>query len=86
MAGFTFSLPGRLTDTTVEEDGQIRLAGFGEAIPGTPLKVNLENIRLTSPTPGVIEGRLEQFWSNGGGSARVFTRLDNMTRELGGPS
>ena len=52
MAGFTFSLPGRLTDTTVGEDGQIRLAGFGEAIFGTPLKVNLENIRLESPAPG----------------------------------
>jgi hypothetical protein len=85
MAGFTFSLPGRLTDTTVGEDGQIRLAGFGEPIPGTPLKVNLEHIRLDSPTPGVMEGEFEQFWSNGGGSARVVARLDGMTRELGGP-
>jgi hypothetical protein len=58
---------------------------FGEPIPGTTLKVNLENIRLDAPTPGVMEGEPGQFWANGGGSARVVARLDGVTRELGGP-
>jgi hypothetical protein len=82
MPGFTFSMPRSLTDTTVREDGEIRLAGFGQGIPGMPTKVNLENIRMSSPSPGVIEGRYEQFWSTGGGSARVFARFDNVIREL----
>ena len=82
VPAFTFSLPGSLTDTTVRDDGEIHLAGFGQALPGIPTKVNLENIRFSSPSPGVMEGRYEQMWSNGGGSARVFARLDSVIREL----
>jgi hypothetical protein len=84
MLGFTFSTPGRLTESTVGEDGQIRLSGTGEPIHNSSLRYTLENIRLESPAPGVMEGEFEQRWSDTAapGIARVFVRLDNMTREI----
>jgi Big-like domain-containing protein len=82
------SIPGTLTDTSVGEDGQIRLAGSVEPFFTNNIRLSLENMRLESPNPGVMVGQYEQVWldTTASGSGRVFARIDSMTRELGGPT
>ena len=82
------SIGGSLTDTSVGEDGQIRLAGSVEPVAGHTIRIDLENMRLESPNPGVLVGQYEQVWFDtaASGSGRVFARIDSMARELGGPT
>ena len=82
------SLTGSLTATTVGEDGQARLAGSLTPLPGNSIRVSLENIRLESPNAGVIHGQYEQVWSDTtvSGTARVYGRIETLTRESGGPT
>jgi hypothetical protein len=82
------SLTGSLTTTTVGEDGQARLAGTMTPLPGNSIRVGIENMRLESPNAGVIHGQYEQVWSDTSlsGTARVYARIETLTRESGGPT
>ena len=82
------SLAGTLTTTTVGEDGQIRLAGSITPAPGNSIRLSIENMRLESPTAGVVHGQYEQVWSDSSlsGTARVYARVETLTRESGGPA
>ena len=81
------SIVGTLTTGSVGEDGQVRLTGALDPIPNNSIRVSLENIRLESPSTGVIRGDYEQVWSSVdfSGTARVFARIENLTRQSGGP-
>jgi hypothetical protein len=82
------SISGSLTTTTVGEDGQIRLAGTTSPLAGNPTRVTIENMRLESPNPGVIQGQYEQVWfsTEVSGTARIHARVETLTRESGGPT
>ena len=82
------SITGSLTSTTIGEDGQIRLAGTLTPLPGNSIRVSIENMRLESPNAGVIHGQYEQVWSDTtlSGTARVYGRIESLTRESGGPT
>ena len=82
------SITGSLTTTGVGEDGQLRLAGTLTPIPGNSIRVSIENMRLESPNAGVIRGQYEQVWSDTtlSGTARVYGRIESLTRESGGPT
>jgi hypothetical protein len=82
------SITGSLTATTIGEDGQIRLAGTLAPLPGNSIRVSIENMRLESPNAGVIQGQYEQVWSDTSlsGTARVYARIESLTRESGGPA
>ena len=82
------SLTGTLTATTVGEDGQARLTGSITPLAGNSIRVSIENMRLESPTAGVIRGEYEQVWSDTtlSGTARVYARIETLTRQSGGPT
>ena len=82
------SITGSLTNTTVGEDGQIRLNGTMSPLSGNSIRVSIENMRLESPSAGVIQGQYEQVWSDTtlSGTARVYGRIESLTRESGGPT
>lgn len=79
------SLQGSLTSSTVAEDGEVRLTG--SVAPSGTVRLSLDNIRLESPTAGVIRGQFELVWSSTelSGTARVGARIENLTRTSGGP-
>jgi hypothetical protein len=79
-------LTGPTTATTVREDGQIRLSASLSPLPSVLIAV--ENIVLSSPSKGNIQGSLEQAYSSPdvSGTLRVFSRVANLTRISGGPT
>jgi hypothetical protein len=78
-------LVGSFNAATVAENGQLPITG-GLSQDGT--RVTLENMRLESTTAGVIRGQFEQLWSADGlaGWARLYCRIENVTRVAGGPA
>ena len=82
------SLIGSTTEATIAEDGQVRMAATVDPLPDNPIRLRLENIVLNSPSPGIVEGSLEQVWSaiDFGGNMRIHARVANLTRISGGPA
>ena len=82
------SATGTLTTSTVGEDGQVRLAGSITPLSGNTIRISIENMRLESPNAGTITGQYEQVWADSllSGTARVYARIETLTRESGGPT
>lgn len=78
-------LTGSFNPSTVAENGQLPVTG-GLSSGGTT--VTLENMRLESTTAGVIKGQFEQLWGGSGlsGWARLYCRIETVTRTSGGPT
>lgn len=81
-------LTGTTTPSSVGGDDQIRLTAAIDPLAGNPIRLAVENMVLNSPSPGNIQGSLEQVYSTtlASGTMRVFTRVANLTRTSGGPS
>ena len=79
---------GSTTAATVGEDGQVRMTASLNPLPDNPIRINIENIVLHSPSAGSIQGSLEQVWGSTGfsGTMRIYARVANLTRTSGGPA
>jgi hypothetical protein len=82
------SVSGPITASTVGENGEVRLTATIDPLPDNPFRLRADNVVLFSPTPGNIQGSLEQVWSHTtlSGTARVNARIANLTRTAGGPT
>lgn len=82
------SAPGSTTAATVGDDGQVRMTASLNPLPGNPIRVNVENLVLSSPSAGSVEGSIEQVWSglDVDGRMRVGGRIASLTRISGGPA
>jgi hypothetical protein len=82
------ALTGPITPSTVAENGEVRLTAAMDPLPNNAFRVGAENVVLSSPTAGNIQGSLEQVWSNTdfSGTLRVNARIANLTRTAGGPT
>ena len=82
------SLVGSTTAATVGEDGQVRMTGSLNPLPGNPVRVNIDNVVLSSSSAGSIQGSLEQVWGSTevSGTMRIHARIANLTRTSGGPA
>ncbi len=81
-------ISGTTTAATVGEDGQVRLTATLDPLPGNPIRINVDNIVLSSHSPGSIQGTLEQVWGNTelSGTMRVYARIGSLTRTSGAPA
>lgn len=81
-------LTGATTAAAVAEDDQARMTASLDPLPGNPIRVNIENIVLSSPAAGNIQGSFEQVWGTAefSGTMRIYGRIANLTRSSGGPA
>jgi hypothetical protein len=64
------------------------MTGSLDPLPGNPVRVNIDNVVLSSSSAGSIQGSLEQVWGSTevSGTMRVYARVANLTRTSGGPA
>lgn len=79
---------GSTAAATVGDDGQVRMTASLNPLPGNPIRVNVEDLVLSSPSAGSLEGSLEQVWTglDLDGTMRVGGRIASLTRISGGPA
>jgi hypothetical protein len=82
------SLTGSTTAATIGEDGQVRMTGSLNPLTGNSIRIEVENIVLSSQSAGNIQGSLEQVWGSTdfSGTMRIYARIANLTRSSGGPA
>lgn len=82
------SLIGSTTAAAVGEDGQARMTGTMNPIPGNPIRMSIETLVLNSASAGSIAGSFEQVWTSleFSGTMRIRGRIQNLTRTSGGPA
>ena len=82
------AVTGTMSSATVGEDGQARLTATMTSVPGSEIRITVDNLVLNSPSVGVVEGTLEQVWSSVTlpGSMRLYGRVSSLTRSSDGPT
>jgi hypothetical protein len=78
-------LQGTLAGGVVNENGSLPLSG---TITSGDVVIQLQNARLTSPSPGTIKGEFDQVWASTAltGTGRLMCDIRDITRSSGAPA